>query len=154
MRRLLTIAAAVTALSIPVTVASVGLAGTAGATGSGIACASLKGTISGTVTIGKCTPTGGKGYKTATGTAAALASGGTITWSKSGATTTIGDSSASGVTPSACPKKDSEFSFSGTVTAASTTGAGIPAVGDTVHVLACVSPTGTVKLVKGTSISL
>ena len=55
--------------------------------------------------------------------------------------------------PNACGKKGGEFDFSGSITAASTSGTGNPQVGDTVHALACLTTEGTVKLVEGTSIS-
>ena len=76
MRRLLTGAAVAVALSIPASVAAVGVVSSAPAfASSSISCTSLKGTISGSITIGKCTPSGGKGYKTASAPAASLASG-------------------------------------------------------------------------------
>ena len=93
MRRLFTVAAAAVALSIPASVAGVGLVSSGSAfAASGITCKSLKGTITGKITIGKCTPPrrrGAKGYKTATALATSLATGGTITWSSSGANTTV-----------------------------------------------------------------
>jgi hypothetical protein len=153
MRRLLTVAAIAAAISIPTSIATVGVTGPAFAA-SGISCTSLKGSDSGTVTIGKCTPSGGKGYKTASGTAATLATGGNITWKKSGATTTVGDTSVNSPGQGGCKKGSSEYDFSGKVTGASTTGTGIPAVGDAVSARACVSKTGSLSLVKGTSMSL
>jgi hypothetical protein len=147
MRRLLAVAAIATAISIPASVATVGFAGPAFAA-SGVTCTGLKGTDSGTVTISKCTPSGGKGYKSASGAAASLATGGTITWSKSSATTTIGPGQGG------CKKKSTEYDFSGKVTAASTTGTGIPAVGDSVSARACVTSAGKLSLVKGTVMDL
>ncbi len=154
MRRMTAIVATAVALSVPVSVASLGVAGTAGAAGSGVTCASLKGTITGTVTISKCSPSGGKGYKKATAPASSLAGGGNVTWSNSGATTTVGDAAVTTVTPNACGKKGTEYSFTGTVTAASTSGTGIPAVGDSVSALACVTSSGKIALLKGTTIHL
>jgi hypothetical protein len=153
MRRLLAVAAIATAISIPASVATVGFAGPAFAA-SGVTCTGLKGTDSGTVTISKCTPSGGKGYKSASGAAASLATGGTITWSKSSATTTIGDTSTSSPGQGGCKKKSTEYDFSGKVTAASTTGTGIPAVGDSVSARACVTSAGKLSLVKGTVMDL
>jgi hypothetical protein len=160
MRRLFTIAAAAAALAVPASIATVGIAqaGNAGAAGSSIQCKSvkLKGTLaSGTLTIGKCTPSGGKGYKDATGSTAALAvAGSNLTWSNSGATTTVSISSSSpgqGV----CPNNYLEYDASGTVTAASTSGVGIPAVGDVVSGTACVDVTkNKLKLAKGTTFNL
>jgi hypothetical protein len=153
MRRFVSAAAAVLALSIPLTAATVGFAGTAGAA-SKITCTSLKGTITGTVTIGSCTPSGGKGYKTASGSASSLAGGGNITWKSSKATTTIGDTSAKQVTPDKCATGSSEYSFTGKVTAASTKGVGIPAKKDAVSAKACVSATGNITILKGTTMKL
>jgi hypothetical protein len=149
-RRLLTLAAVAAAISIPVSTATVVVGGSNAFAASSISCASLKGTDTGTVTIGKCTPSGGKGYKDATGSAATLATGGNITWSKSGATTTIGDTNATEVTNTGCSKKDSEYEFTGSVTGASTSGTGIPKVGDAVQAYACLASSGKVSLAKGT----
>ena len=162
MRRLFTVAAAAVALSIPASVAGVGLVSSGSAfAASGITCKSLKGTISGKITIGKCTPApagaAAKGYKSASALATSLATGGTLTWSSSGATTTV---SLSTTTPTpaqgGCKKGYTEFDATGTVTAASTTGVGIPAVGDTTTARACVdlTKTGKITLVKGTAFSL
>jgi hypothetical protein len=153
MRRLLTVAATAVALSIPLSVATVGLAGTAGAATSSVTCTGLTGTISTTVTISKCTPSGGKGYKTASAPASSLASGGNLTWSKSKATTTIGDSSVKVVSPNKCGTS-TEYSFTGKVTAASTKGTGIPKKGDAVKALACVSSAGAISLLPGTTMKL
>jgi len=161
MRRLTAAVATAIALAVPTSVASLGMAGTAGAAASTVAakssavtCASLKGTITGSVTISKCSPSGGAGYKSATAPSSSLAGGGNLTWSKSGATTTIGDTSASTVTPNKCGTKGTEYSFTGKVTAASTKGKGIPAVGSAVKALACVASSGSVTLLKGTTIHL
>jgi hypothetical protein len=153
MRRLLAVAAIATAMSIPASVATVGFAGPAFAA-SGVTCTGLKGTDSSTVTISKCTPSGGKGYKSASGAAASLATGGTITWKSSSATTTIGDTSTSSPGQGGCKKKSTEYDFTGKVTAASTTGTGIPAVGDSVSARACVTSAGKLSLVKGTVMAL
>lgn len=153
MRRLLTVFAIAAAVSVPASVATVGLSAPAFAA-SGITCTSLKGSDSSTITIGKCSPSGGKGYKTASGTAISLATGGSITWKSSGATTTIGDTSTSSPGQGGCKKKSTEYDFSGKVTAASTSGTGIPAVGDAVSARACVASNGKLSLVKGTSMAL
>ncbi len=158
MRRLFTAAAVAAALAVPASVATAGFVevGTAGAASS-IQCASikLKGTLAtGTLTFGKCTPSGGKGYKTATGTTAALLAGGNITWSNSGATTTVSFTDTS-PGQGACSKGYDEFDATGTVTAASTSGVGIPAVGDVTAARVCVDTTkNKLKLVTGTTFSL
>ncbi len=153
MRRILTVVAIAATITIPASVATLGAAGPAFASSS-VSCTSLKGSDTGTVTIGKCTPSGGKGYKTASGAAATLATGGNITWKNSGATTTVGDASVTSPGQGGCKKKTTEYDFSGKVTAASTTGVGIPAVGDTVSARACVTSSGKLSLVKGTSMEL
>jgi hypothetical protein len=160
MRRLLTVAAIAAAISIPASVASVGVVSGTAFASSGVTCAKLKGTISTTVTVSKCSPSAGKGYKSASAPSADLATGGSITWSNSGATTTIGNASYAAVTPNVCkkPTDNTEFSFTGTVTAASTSGTGIPAVGDSVSALVCVNTesggSGDISLVKGTTLAL
>ncbi len=153
MRRLLTVVAIAATITIPASVATMSMAGPAFAS-SGVTCTSLKGSDSGTVTIGKCSPSGGKGYKTASGAAVSLATGGTITWKSSKATTTIGDTSTSSPGQGGCKKGSTEYDFSGQVTGASTSGVGIPAVGDAVSARACVSSKGALTLVKGTSMDL
>lgn len=155
MRRLLTVAAAAAALSIPLSAATVGLAGgTAGAAAtSSVTCKGLTGTITTTVTVSRCTPSAGKGYKTATASAASLATGGNLTWSKSKATTTIGNAKASVASPNMCTA-GTEYSFSGRVTAASTKGTGIPKKGDAVRAKACVSSAGAITLLPGTAMKL
>ena len=156
MRRLFTVAAAAVALSIPASVAGVGLVSSGSAfAASSITCKSLKGTITGTITIGKCTPSGGKGYKSASGSAAALAGTGTLTWSKSGGTTTVTITSTTSPGQGGCKNGYAEFDALGSVTAASTTGTGVPVVGDDTTARACVDTTnGKITLVKGTTFSL
>ena len=155
MRRLLTVAATAVALSIPASAAALGVvqAGPAAAA-SGVSCGSLKGTVTGTITVKACTPSGGKGYKSATAPASSLASGGNLTWSTSGATTTV-SLSVTSAGQGGCAKGYTEYDGTGSVTAASTSGAGIPAVGDAVSARACVSTAkNKITLVKGTRISL
>jgi len=158
MRRLFTIAATAAALAVPASIATAGFVevGTAGAA-STIQCKSvkLKGTLTGgTLTIGKCTPSGGKGYKSASGSTAALLAGGNLTWTNSGATTTVtftDTSPGQGV----CAKNYAEFDAIGSVTAASTTGVGIPAVGDTTSATVCVDVAkNKLKLAPGTTFGL
>ena len=120
---------------------------------SSVTCTGLKGTISTTVTVSKCTPSGGKGYKTATAPASSLAAGGNLTWSKSKATTTIGNAAESGLAEQVW-RGGTEYSFAGKVTAASTKGTGIPKKGDAVKALACVSSAGAVTLLAGTTMKL
>jgi hypothetical protein len=158
MRRLFTVAAVAAALAVPASVAATGFVevGTAGAASS-VQCSKIKlsGTLTGgTLTFSKCTPSGGKGYKEATGSTAALLAGGNITWSNSGATTTVSFTDSSpgqGV----CAKNYAEFDAVGRVTAASTSGVGIPAVGDVTSTKVCVDATkNKLKLAPGTTFSL
>jgi hypothetical protein len=137
---------------VPTSVAIVGSAGPAFAA-SAITCSSLKGTVSSTVTISMCTPFRGKGYKSASAPATSLLGGGNLKWSTSGATTTVGNTSVTTVTPNKCGSS-TEYSFTGKVTAASTSGRGIPAVGDRVSGKACVSSAGNITLLKGTTLKL
>jgi len=158
MRRMFTVAATVAALAVPASAAMVGMApvGPAGAVSS-ISCAGVKlvGTLAtGTLTISKCTPSGGKGYKSASGSTASLNGTGNLTWSKSGATTTT-NISASSPGQGVCPKGWTEFDANGSVMAASTSGVGIPAVGDTVSGTACIIvASNKLKLAKGTTFKL
>jgi hypothetical protein len=153
MRRLSVVSVAVVTLLIPASLAVIGLAGTASAASS-VACSKTTGKESGSVTITDCTPSAGKSYKKATVPALDLAEGGTITWN-GGATTTIGDPDSSGGTgQGTCKKKNLEYFFSGVVTAASTSGAGIPAVGDAVSASACLSSSGKISLAPGTVLEL
>jgi hypothetical protein len=154
MRRIFAVAAITAAISVPVSMASLGVASGQAFAASSVTCSSLKGKDSGTVTIAKCTPSGGKGYKTASGTAVTLATGGNITWKSSKATTTIGDTSTSSPGQGGCKKGSTEYDFTGEVTAASASGTGIPAVGDTVSARACVTSKGALSLVKGSVMDL
>ncbi len=154
MRRLLLTAAAIASMAIPASVI-VGTATPSFATSS-VTCTGLKGTISGTVTIKTCSPSGGKAYKSASGAAASLATHGTITW-KGGGTTTISGGSAVVASPNKCAAVkagDLEYSFSATVSAATTVGVGIPKVGDTVSANACVSTKGKISLAPGSVMHL
>ena len=141
MRRLLAVATTVAALAVPASVATVGIlpVGTAGAA-SGISCSKVKLTgalATGTITISKCTPSAGKTYKSASAGSATLEAGGKLVWSSSGATTTVKITATSpGQGP--CKKNFVEFDANGSVTGASTTGVGIPAVGDTIHAVTCI----------------
>jgi hypothetical protein len=154
MRRILAVAIIASAISVPATVATLGMASGQAFASSSVSCTGLKGSATGTITISKCSPSGGKGYKSASGTGAELATGGNITWKSSGATTTIGDASFNDEGQGSCKKNDTEYSYTGQVTGASTTGTGIPAVGDTVSGDVCLTSSGKVSLVKGTSLNL
>jgi hypothetical protein len=154
MRRILAVAIIASAISVPATVATLGMASGQAFATSSVSCTGLKGTATGTITISKCSPSGGKGYKTASGASASLATGGNITWKSSGATTTIGDTSVSSPGQGSCAKKDTQYDYTGTVTAASTSGTGIPKVGDSVSGDVCLTSSGKITLVKGTTLDL
>jgi hypothetical protein len=121
-------------------------------------CSSLKGTFTGTIQIGKCTPSAGPGYKSASGPSMDFlnhATGGILTWSTSGETTTIGDVTSSSSTAGAnCSSKDTEWTFTGRVTADSASGKGTPAVGQAVSGKICVAPSLKMTLAKGKKIEL
>jgi hypothetical protein len=142
MRRLFTIAATAAALAVPASVATAGFVevGTAGAV-SAIQCSGVK--LTGPLASG-----------TLTFSTSALLAGGNITWSNSGATTTVSftDNSPG---QGACAKNYVEYDATGTVTAASTVGVGIPAVGDTTSGRVCIDiAKNKLKLVPHTTFSL
>jgi hypothetical protein len=158
MHRLKAVVATAVALSIPASVAWIGVAQVGpAAAASTIQCKGLSGAVTGTITISKCKPSGKKGYKSGTGSPTSMIApaGGKITWSNSGATTTVKLGAPTAVTPNVCTGGATEYAVSGTVTAASTTGVGIPAVGDAVTAKACVaSGTEAMTLVKKTTFAL
>lgn len=123
-----------------------------------VKCSSVKGTSNGTIQIGDCTPSAGSGYKTASGLSMDFlndGTGGTLTWRTSGATTTIGDvTSSSSTGKAACSSQDTEWSFTGRVTADSTSGTGIPAVGEAISGKICVAPDHKMTLAKGKTVDL
>jgi hypothetical protein len=158
MRRLVIGAAAVLALAAPAAV-TIGSAAPAFASGGGVSCASLKGSLTGgTVSIGKCTPAD-KNNKSASATIAALAGGsGTITWSKSGGTTDVTTTFVLAPSSTVCkaPKKGvaqaQEIDITGTVTGGTST---YTSAGDTVSLTVCETlKTGKLALAKGTTASL
>jgi hypothetical protein len=97
MRRTLLVIAA---LIIPISGLTLGIAGTAGAAGS-ITCSTIAGNATGTITLSGCTGpnTGGSSKPTS---AAALATGGTITW-VSGGTTTFAQPTLAAASATKCP---------------------------------------------------
>ena len=142
--RLLVAAATALALSVPASVAVVGTSAPAWAASS-VFCGKLTGTVTGTITIGKCTPKS-KVNKSASASAAALTTGGTLTWSSSGGTTTV---TMTVTTPGqgSCKKGSTEFDASSHVTGGTSTYAH---VGDVTSTHACENVTaGTIALVKG-----
>ncbi len=148
MRRALLLAAA---LSIPVTGASLALAGGTAVAGVKIVCTNVNGTVSGTITISGCTGgvTGGSSTATPTST---LATGGTIHW-VSGSTTTFGAPTLVSKAGKKCPgyvkgasSNPSLDKFSGAVTA--DTGDGLKVPGKYSGTV-CVSSSGTITAEPG-----
>jgi hypothetical protein len=152
MRRLIFVGATVAALAVPTSLAVVTLAPQAGATVS-LTCAKLKGTTNGPVTATKCSVSKAdkKLFKNLTAPSAiSLATGGTLTWSSSGETVTIGTPSlVSG--SGGCPKKDTEEIATGVVTGGSST---VTNAGDTFRADVCIAGNGKIKNAKGSVIDL
>ncbi|HXW33944.1 MAG TPA: hypothetical protein VEJ87_05145 [Acidimicrobiales bacterium] len=141
---------AVVALAIPVSVATVGLSGTAGAVTVTTKCTSISGPASGNITISGCTggTTGGSSMPFA---ASSLATGGTITWID-GNTTTVG--AATLTSPAKLVKKcvklygtgSTEFSAKGKVTAQ--TGVGDSPIPGKYSGEVCEDPSGNLHALK------
>ena len=134
----------------------VGLAG-----GSGVTCSKLSGSASKTVTISKCAPSAGPGYGSASQPGGNFGVG-VLTWARSGATT-LGQSTIDLLeTRGPCTGTSEEAYWTSTVAAASTSGPGIPAVGDPVSAYVCLHFTysgGTehvtrIALARGTKVHL
>jgi hypothetical protein len=144
--RLLVVAATAIALSIPASVVVVGVSSPAFAASS-ITCKGLAGTASGTVTVSKCTPKS-KTNTSASGAAASLVSGGTITWTPS-KQTTVTKLTVTSPGQGGCKKGSTEEDAKGSVTGGTST---YTHKGDVVSIRACfASSTGKLSLVKGTS---
>jgi len=150
MRRFLVAITAMTVIALPASVAAVSLSSpaSAAAASSAVSCKKLTGNISGNITISKCKPKS-KTNKSASAPATSLASGGTITWASSGQTTTVSLTVTQEGT--ACPKGDTEYVVSGSVTGGSST---YTKSGDAVAGEACLTGSGNLSLVKKTSITL
>lgn len=154
MRRILLAAAAVGALSIPASVAIVGNASPASAASS-LSCKKLSGNATSTVTIKKCSPltkAEKKLYKSASGSSAALANGGTITWSPAGTTTVISKPTVTSPGQGRCKKNNVEEDATGSVTGGT---AAVTHAGDTFSADICLNTaTNAISLVKGTTAEL
>ncbi len=100
--------------------------------GSNVTCSKLSGSAQAKVTISKCVPSAGTGYKSASQPGGTFGVG-VLTWSSGGATTTLGNSTLDFLdTRGPCTGSSEEMHWTSTVAAASTVGHGIPAVGDAV----------------------
>jgi hypothetical protein len=163
MRRLLTLALIASGISIPVSFGSLAVGGVAYAGSGKITCTEITGNVNKPtppgVHIGMCSPKAGAEYKTAliddySNTQANL---GNLDWN-GGAVTTVSNISQTGYAQGSggvCPANTFfHVDSSGTVTASSTTGIGIPAVGDIVSWKVCVSESGKLSLQYHTKIHL
>jgi hypothetical protein len=148
MRRLLVTVTVVATLALPATFSAFALSSPASAA-SGVSCQKLTGTITGDITISKCTPKS-KTNKTASGLAVSLASSGTLTWSKSGQTTNV-TLSTSSPGQGACKAGSTEYDVTGTVTGGTST---YTQSGDAVSGKACVTSGGSLSLVKKSVMTL
>ena len=138
----------------PASIAIVGTSSPAFASSS-LSCKKMTGNASSTVTISKCTPltkAEKKLYKSASGNSVARETGGTITWSSSGNTTTIGKPTVTSPGQGRCKKGNDEEDATGTVTGGT---AAVTNAGDTFSADVCVNTsTGAIVLVKGTTADL
>jgi hypothetical protein len=152
MRRLILVVVAVATVAVPTSIAVAALAPQAGAAVS-LTCAKLTGTTNGPVSASKCSVSkkDRKLFKTLTAPSAiSLATGGTLTWSSSGETVTIGSptlNSGSG----GCPPKDTEEIATGTVIGGTST---VTNAGDTFRADVCIAGNGKIKNAKGSVIDL
>jgi len=113
----------------------------------GIACKSMTGTITGNVTLKKCTGNTGKASKPLPATQ--LQSGGTITW-KNNKTTTVKLTVKQGP-GTKCKTGSTEFDASGKVTADTT---GSTAKNHKVLAKVCVDAAGNITLLPGTQATI
>jgi hypothetical protein len=155
MRRLLLATTAVVAFAVPASfLVTAALPGTAGAA-TAPTCKKLSGSVTGgTITITKCSPKGKayKAYKTATGAVSTLESGsGNLTWN-GGATTAVSVTFSQDAS-SSCPKGDTEYSISGSVTGGST-GNTYTASGQSISASVCVTSSLSFSLLKKTVMDL
>jgi hypothetical protein len=153
MRRVLLAAATAVALSVPASVAVVGNSSPAFAASS-LTCKKLVGKDTSTITVSQCNvPKGdGKTYAKATGKAASLALGGTLTWSTSKKTTVIGKPTVTSPGQGRCATGQTEEDATGSVTGGT---AVVTKAGDTFAADICLTnSTGAIALVPGTTASL
>jgi hypothetical protein len=149
MRRLILAGTAAIALAVPVSITAALVATPAGAA-AGVSCKKLTGSIASTFTISACKPANKKN-KSATGTSSSLATGsGTLTWSKSGQTTTV-SLSVTSKGQGGCSAGSTEYDVSGTVTGGTST---YTKTGDAVSGRACASATGSLSLVNKTALHI
>ena len=154
MRRVLLVSAAAVSLSVPVSVALVGSSSPAFASSS-LTCTKISGSSTGTVTFKKCdVPSADKKtYKSGSISYSDLTStGGNLTWSSSGATTTVSGPTVSSPGRGLCNNYSTEEDITATVSGGTSV---VTNDGDTLTADICVSRmTGKVSLVKGSTASL
>ena len=152
MRRLIMLLAALATVVVPASIVVLAQAAPANAAVS-LTCTKLKGTETGSVTVKKCSVSKAdkKLYKSVTAPHALdLATGGTLTWSSSGTTTTVGAPTLT--SPSGnCPTKDSEELAVGRVTGGTSA---VTHAGDTFRAEVCITSSGKITLAKGTVVDL
>ena len=123
--------------------------GTASGTSS-VSCKSLSGSLTGNTTISKCSPFNAQ-YKSATAKSTTVANGGASKWSPSGKTTVIAKPTATKVSPNKCPVGSTEYKVTSKVTGGTAT---YTKKGDAVSGLICLSGTGHISLLPGTTFKL
>jgi len=140
-------------LALPVTVVTATMAPAANA-GSFLTCAKLKGSESTSVTVSKCAvpKADKKTFKSLAATnAAALATGGTLTWASSGDKVTVSAPTLGAAPAGACPAKDTGETATGTVVV----GDGVVTHnGDPFKTTVCISKSGKISAAKGTVVEL
>ncbi len=134
--------------ALVLSIAAIGVS-TASATSS-VTCKSLTGTLSGNTTISRCTPVNAQ-YKSATAKTTTVINGGASTWSPSKKTTIIAKPTATKVSPNKCPVGSTEYKVTSKVTGGTAT---YTKKGDAVSGLICLSSTGNVSLLPGTTFKL
>ncbi len=162
MRRLLILAVIASAISIPVSLGSLAVGGPAFA-GTGITCTGIHGNVNKPtppgVHVSVCTPGASQNYEKALIDDYSNTQGnlGNLDWN-GGAVTTVSNISQTHYAQGSgglCPANTAwHVDASGMVTAATSTGTGIPAVGDIVSWKVCVSPSGKLSLQYHTKIHL
>jgi hypothetical protein len=158
MRRVLLVAATAVAASVPTSIGIVGTSQPAFA-GSGVTCTKVSGRFTASLVIRNCTvpPLDRRTYGSASVVVSTLASGGTITWTKSGATTTLGPATITSPGRGRCGVFSTEHDITATVTGGT---AVVTSAGDTFSADICVFKTtpaymaSMIKIVKGTTASI
>jgi IPT/TIG domain len=120
--------------------------GCGGSCVSSVQCARLGGSLNGTMSLTRCAPPS-KTNKRATGSL----SSGTLTWTMSGATTVMSLNAPITAGQGGCPPGRTEYDLSGSVTGGTSA---YTVVGDAITARACVTKSGRLSLVSGTTFGL